>query len=168
MHSEKLIAEWLQDNQPTRCPTLVADGVRFWSPCSQPELGVERPIKVMDFKAGVSAIFARPTLSRKTAQERGRIGAAKQIAEKAFRVKQVADMGEGTTPDQVMEAIGCNRKKARELMHLAGLPIPKPPRITVDMVECMRLHAEGKSFTQIGKLMGHDPRRIAASIRGTK
>ncbi len=136
MHAEKLIAEWLQDNEPTRCPTLVADGVRFWSPCSQPALKVERPLQVVDYKAGASAIFNRKGFGAnrhsfkpgqavtKTSFKPGvrSRGAEIQAARGAARLERLrAEHANGKTVEDMSRDEECSVHRIRELLRKAGV-----------------------------------------------
>jgi hypothetical protein len=139
MHAEKLIEQWLQDNQPTRCPTLVADGVKFWSPCSQPKLGEERPLQIMDFKAGVSAIFNRKGFPERKANRhsfqpgqavtktsfkpgvRSR-GAELAAAKGAARLERLrAEHANGKTVEDMSRDEECSIHRIRELLRKAGV-----------------------------------------------
>jgi hypothetical protein len=139
MHSEKLIEQWLQDNQPTRCPTLVADGVHFWSPCSQPTLGEARPLQVVDYKAGVSAIFNRKGFPERKANRhsfkpgqavtktsfkpgvRSR-GAELAAAKGAARLERLrAEYTGGKTVEDMARDEGCRVTRIRELLRKAGV-----------------------------------------------
>jgi DNA-binding NarL/FixJ family response regulator len=95
MLAEKLIEQWLQDNQPTRCPTLVADGVRFWSPCSQPRLGEERPLQVVSFKDGVGLLYANPGRDRYNQARKAEFKARKELAltlaSKGLTARQISE-----------------------------------------------------------------------------
>lgn len=123
----------------TKCPTLVADGVRFWSPCSQPKLGEERPLQVMDFKAGVSAIFNRKGFPERKANRhsfkpgqaatktsfkpgvRSR-GAEIAIAKGQARLARLsAEYAGGKTVEDMARDEGCRVTRIRELLRKAGV-----------------------------------------------
>lgn len=119
----------------TRCPTLVADGVRFWSPCSQPTLGEERPLQVMDFKAGVSAIFQRRAYPNKTSFKPGQgptatsfkpgvrsRGAEIAAAKGAARLERLtSEYANGKTIEDMARDEGCRVTRIRELLRKAGV-----------------------------------------------
>jgi hypothetical protein len=120
-----------------RGPTLVADGVRFWSPCSQPTLGEERPLQVMDFKAGVSAIFNRKGFPKanqhsfkpgqaatKTSFKPGvrSRGAEIAAAKGAARLARLsAEYAGGKTIEDMARDEGCRVTRIRELLRKAGV-----------------------------------------------
>jgi DNA-binding NarL/FixJ family response regulator len=108
MHAEKLIEQWLQDNQPTKCPTLVADGVRFWSPCSQPKLGAARPLQVISFKSGVGALFANPGRDRHNKKRMEEFRARKALA--------LAMAEQGLSQRAIAEKMGIPRRTVREYL----------------------------------------------------
>ena len=120
-----------------RGPTLVADGVRFWSPCSQPKLDVVRPLQVVDYKAGVSAIFNRkgfPKANRhsfkpgqaatKTSFKPGvrSRGAELAAAKGAARLARLsAEYAGGKTVEDMARDEGCRVTRIRELLRKAGV-----------------------------------------------
>jgi DNA-binding NarL/FixJ family response regulator len=108
MHAEKLIEQWLQDNQPTRCPTLVADGVKFWSPCSQPKLGEERPLQVISFKAGVGLLYANPGRDRYNQARKAEFQARKELA--------LTLASKGLTAREIAEKMGVPRRTINEYL----------------------------------------------------
>jgi hypothetical protein len=95
MHAEKLIEQWLQDNRPTKGPTLVADGVRFWSPCSQPKLDAVRPLQVINYRDGVGLLYANPGRDRhnkKRMEEfRARKALALNLASKGMTAREIGE-----------------------------------------------------------------------------
>jgi hypothetical protein len=120
----------------TKCPTLVADGVKFWSPCSQPKLGEERPLQVMDYKAGVSAIFNRKGFganrhsfkpgqaATKTSFKPGvrSRGAEIAAAKGAARLERLrAEYTGGKTIEDMGRDEGCSVARIRELLRKAGV-----------------------------------------------
>lgn len=119
----------------TRCPTLVADGVKFWSPCSQPKLGEERPLQVMDFKAGVSAIFNRKAFPNKSSFKPGQgptatsfkpgvrsRGAEIAAAKGAARLERLrSEYVGGKTIEDMSRDEGCKVSRIRELLRKAGV-----------------------------------------------
>jgi hypothetical protein len=91
-----------------RGPTLVADGVRFWSPCSQPKLGEARPLQVIDFKAGVSAFFANPGRDRYNQARKAEFQARKELA--------LTLSSNGLTAREIAEKMGVPRRTINEYL----------------------------------------------------
>ena len=119
-----------------RGPTLVADGVKFWSPCSQPKLDVVRPLQVVDYKAGVSAIFNRKNFganrhsfkpgqaATKTSFKPGvrSRGAEIAAAKGAARLERLrSEYTGGKTIGDMARDEGCKVTRIRELLRKAGV-----------------------------------------------
>jgi hypothetical protein len=91
-----------------RGPTLVADGVRFWSPCSQPALKVERPLQVISYRDGVGLLYANPGRDRYNQARKAEFQARKELA--------LNLSSKGLTARQIAEKMGVPRRTIHEYL----------------------------------------------------